>query len=279
MSKLNLHKFDPNVMSERRLRGSAPTCALLGKRGTGKSTLLLDLMYYQRTIPMGLIMSGTEESTGAFSDYFPDLFIHSEFNPEALENLFEQQKKIIKLEKDNIQNGHSFLIIDDLMYDRKMIRHKNLRKLFMNGRHWRITFFLTMQYMMDLPPDLRTNIDYIFILRENIVANQIKIWKNFFGVFETFKSFRETLIECTEDFECLVLDNTSKSNNVEDCVYWYKANSTRKYKIGSRKLWEFAEQNYNENYDDKGIKDKHVQITKSGIKNKLHKEKKSKERK
>ena len=42
----------------------------------------------------------------------------------------------------------------------------NIRGIFMNGRHWRITFMLTMQYCMDLPPDLRTNIDFVFILRK-----------------------------------------------------------------------------------------------------------------
>ena len=87
---------------------------------------------------------------------------------------------------------------------------KTLGGIFMNGRHWKILFMITMQYCMDLPPALRANIDYVFILRENIIQNREKLWKNFFGIFPTFDSFSEVMNACTENYECLVLDNTSK---------------------------------------------------------------------
>ena len=41
-----------------------------------------------------------------------------------------------------------------------------MRLLFMNGRHWKIMLVITMQYPLGVPPNLRTNIDYTFILRE-----------------------------------------------------------------------------------------------------------------
>ena len=248
-SNLKINRFNPMMMEKRRLTGSPPTCVFIGKRSTGKSTLISDIMYYCKTVPYGVIMSGTEDGNGFYGKYFPDLFIHSEFKPEALEKLIKQQKKVVKDEHDK-SRGHVFLLIDDLMYDKKMMRNKNMRQIFMNGRHWRILFFLSMQYMMDLPPDLRANIDFVFVLRENILANQMKLWKNFFGIFPTFASFQETLSTCTENYECLVLDNTSRSNKLEDCVFWYKAKPNRKYKIGCKKLWEFARLHYNKNYDD-----------------------------
>ena len=32
---------------------------------------------------------------------------------------------------------------------------------------------------MDLPPALRANVDYVFILRENIIQNREKLYKSF----------------------------------------------------------------------------------------------------
>ena len=77
----------------------------------------------------------------------------------------------------------------------------------------------------------------------------MKLWKNFCGIFPTFQSFQETFTACTENYECLVLDNTSKSNKIEDCVFWYKGVQNREYRIGSKQLWDFAKTHYNKNYD------------------------------
>ena len=43
--------------------------------------------------------------------------------------------------------------------------------------------------------------------------------------------------QCTENFECLVIDNKVQSNNINDIVFWYKANESS-FKMCSRDLWE-----------------------------------------
>ena len=135
----------------------------------------------------------------------------------------------------------------------------------MNGRHWRIFFMLTMQYCMDLPPDLRSNIDYIFVLRENIIQNQEKIYKNFFGIFPNFHIFQDVLTSCTEGYDCLVLDNTSRSNKIQDCVFWYRAKHGRSFKIGSKELWSYCKKNFDSkkskeqsDFDSKKVKKKNT---------------------
>lgn len=251
MSNLKLNRFDPRTMEKRRRDGNPPTCIFIGKRGSGKSTLISDIMYYHRSVPYGLIMSGTEEGNGFYGTYFPPLFIHSTFKKELIEKLIKRQKKVLK--DNNIQdplNKHAFLLIDDMMWDKSVTRDKNMRLIFMNGRHWKLLFMLSMQYCMDLPPDLRANVDYLFILRENIIDNQKKLWKYFFGMYEKFSDFQQTLSACTENFECLVLDNTCKSNKIEDCVYWYKATPDRVYRIGCAQLWRYAQKHYDSNYDN-----------------------------
>ena len=51
----------------------------------------------------------------------------------------------------------------------------------------RLYFVVAMQYVMDMTPDLRTQVDYVFALRESIISNKHKLWKYFFGMFEKFE--------------------------------------------------------------------------------------------
>jgi hypothetical protein len=100
-------------------------------------------------------------------------------------------------------------------------------------------------------------------LRENIIQNQEKIYKNFFGIFPQFSIFQDVMNACTEGYDCLVLDNTSKSNNIQDCVFWYRAKPNRKFKIGSKELWNYSAKNY-----DKNAKDKTEELDQSKMKKK-----------
>ena len=260
---INLKRFNPKRIEERRMKGSGPaTCVFIGKRGTGKSTLVADIMYYLRKINAGVAISATEDGNAFYSSFIPDVLIHSEYKPEVIQQVITRQKKVINgSNKDN--EGDVFVLLDDCMYDKKMIRDTNIRGIFMNGRHWRITFLLTMQYCMDLPPDLRANIDYVFILRENIIQNQEKLYKNFFGIFPHFSVFQDVLNSCTEGYDCLVLDNTSTSNNIQDFVFWYKAQPDSKFKIGSKELGKYCEKKYDKHkakevpdFDDKKLRKK-----------------------
>jgi len=241
---ITLQKFNPKSIEQRRVNGSGPpTCVFIGKRGTGKSTLVADILYYIRRIAGGVTISATEDGNAYYSSFVPEILIHSEYKPEIIQGIINRQKKVINGSRKGSEND-VFLLLDDCMYDKKMIKDPNIRGIFMNGRHWRITFMLTMQYCMDLPPDLRANIDYIFILRENIIQNQEKIYKNFFGIFPRFSVFQDVLNSCTEGYDCLVLDNTSKSNNIKDCVFWYRAKPNRKFRIGSKELWDYCKKKY-----------------------------------
>jgi hypothetical protein len=116
---------------------------------------------------------------------------------------------------------------------------------------------MAFQYCMDMPPAIRSNIDYVFVLRENIVANREKIWKNYFGIFPTFPAFNSVMDQCTNDFECLVLDNTSRSNNIEDVVFWYKADVKKpKFRVGAPQFWSVHKKLYNPTHYLKSKDDK-----------------------
>jgi hypothetical protein len=239
--QLSLRKFDPAGMDDRRV------VMVIGKRNTGKSVLSKDLLYHKRHIPLGLVQSGTEEGNGYYSSWVPDSFIYNDFDKDAIERLIEHQRRACK--QGTAKNV--FIVLDDLMYDAKFLKDKVMRSIFMNGRHWNIFLLVTAQYCGDIPPAIRSNIDYVFVLRENILQNRERLYKNFFGIFPSLDAFNQTLDATTNDYECLVLDNTSRSNSIEDCVFWYKARVRNDFRMGSPALWRFHRRTYDAKHDQR----------------------------
>jgi hypothetical protein len=248
---LELKKFDMKSISFKSNESKGPVIVLIGKRDTGKSFLVRDLLYYQQDIPIGTVISGTEEGNGFYGKMVPRLFIHNEYNTAIIENILKRQRTVLKQIKKEIEtykrttiDPRAFVILDDCLYDNTWSRDKMMRLLFMNGRHWKIMLVITMQYPLGIPPTLRTNIDYVFILRENYIANRRRIYDNYAGMFPTFESFCQVMDQCTENYECLVINNNVKSNKLQDQVFWYKAENHNDFRLGSKEFWELSK-NYN----------------------------------
>jgi len=242
-----MKKFDMKNISFRPDENKGPVVVLIGRRDTGKSFLVRDLLYYHQDIPIGTVISGTEAGNGFFSEHVPKLFIHDEYNSGIIENILKRQKTVLKQVKKEMEaykrtniDPRAFVILDDCLYDNKWTKDKLMRLLFMNGRHWKIMLIITMQYPLGIPPNLRTNIDYVFILREPYIANRKRIWENYAGMFPTFESFCQVMDQCTENFECLVINNNAKSNKLQDQIFWYKAQNHSNFRLGSKEFWELS---------------------------------------
>jgi len=55
---------------------------------------------------------------------------------------------------------------------------------------------------------------------------------------------------CTEDFGCIVIHNGSKSNKLEDNVYWYKADNHSDFRVCCPEAWQFSDENFNPDEED-----------------------------
>ena len=244
---LELKKFDMKSIQFKPNENKGPVVVLIGKRDTGKSFLVRDLLFYQQDIPIGTVISGTEEGNGFYAKMVPKLFVHNEYNTAIIENILKRQRTVLKQIKKDMEtykrttiDPRAFVILDDCLYDATWTRDKMMRLLFMNGRHWKVMLVITMQYPLGIPPTLRTNIDYVFILRENYIANRKRIYENYAGMFPTFESFCQVMDQCTENYECLVINNNSKSNKLHDQVFWYKADNHGDFRLGSKEFWELS---------------------------------------
>ena len=232
--EIELSRFNINDIKDDKV------VVLIGKRETGKSFLCKDILYHHSGIPVGQVISGTEAANEFYSKMVPKLFIHEEYQPAIIQNILKRQRMMIEKYKENQGiDPRAFLVLDDCLYDNSWTKDKNVRSLFMNGRHFKILFMITLQYALGIPPNLRTNIDYVFILRENYVSNRKRLYEHYAGMFPNFEMFCQVMDQCTENFECLVINNNAKSNKLTDQVFWYKAEPHDDVKLGSREYWEY----------------------------------------
>jgi energy-coupling factor transporter ATP-binding protein EcfA2 len=200
ISKIKIHKFNPSV-----LQTGPHHILIVGKRGTGKSTLVKDLMSHMSTNIQWICMHGAEDGSGFYRDLIDPC------NNQRI-NLRNLTLKPVGL------------VLDDCGYDKKITTQLEMRHLFVNGHDWNVNLVITQDYLFGMQTELRTTLDYIFFFREAIVANQKRAWDCFFRGFPKFAWFQEVFLECTEDFNCLVIQ-TKSPVTIEDSVFYYKASS------------------------------------------------------
>jgi len=254
---LELKKFNMREITFKPNENKGPVIVMIGRRDTGKSFLVRDLLFYHQDIPVGTVMSGTEAGNGFYSAHVPKLFIHEEYNTTLIENILRRQKTVLKQVNKEIEqhkktsiDPRAFVILDDCLYDQSWTRDKMMRLLFMNGRHWKIMLIITMQYPLGIPPNLRTNIDYVFILREPYLTNRKRIWENYASMFPTLESFCGVMDQTTENYECLVINNNAKSNKLNDQIFWYKAENHPDFRLGAKEFWDLSKSMGSDDEDD-----------------------------
>lgn len=215
MTKLNIRRFDPSTFKKNR----AMLC--IGKKGTGKSTMVAHLAYLiSHYVDNAIAMSPSLSSQETFKQFMLPCNVFSDYREDKIVGIVTEQRR---RQTAGEYVPHIAIFMDDLGYDKAIFTSKVMRDVLMNGRQINLTLVFALQYCLDIKPDIRSNIDYVFTFTEKIGKNRKKLHENFFGMFQTFSSFEKTFFACTENFECLVMDNTAQSNHLDDTVFYFKA--------------------------------------------------------
>jgi hypothetical protein len=267
---LTIRKFDMKQAPDN------STVLFLGRRRSGKTTCLMDFLYHKRRIPCGITISGTEESNHAFRGILPDLFIYGEYKKEILEKVMDRQRKLISsLDKPDAPkvDPRCFVVLDDVLHDASLFKSEIIKSYHLNGRHFKILLCICVQYCLAVPPMIRSNLDYVFVMKEPLLSNKQKIHQYFCGIVPEFKSFCSILDNCTNNYECMVVDNISKSSEISDVLFWYKAKIRPQgsWRVGSESFWRHHEKRYrnpNEAEDEEPVRPQEgaIVVRKTGVK-------------
>ena len=109
-----------------------------------------------------------------------------------------------------------------------------------------ISLVMTLQYIMDIPTEFRTNIDVCISLRENIGANRERLYKYFYGQFPNLTSFNLAMDATTCNYGALVTaNNLTLSTELNDSVFWFRAPAeVPRAMLGHPSLWRLDSRCY-----------------------------------
>ena len=254
-----IHRFKPNEIDpktgQKRHDLINKVIVVLGPRNSGKSFLIKDIMTLIQDIPVCKIINGTEEMTGHYASFVPSVCIHEEYKTDTIKNFVQRQKEICKKVKNEPDyrnvDKRGLLLLDDLAYDKSWTKQKDIRFIFMNGRWAGITFIMASQEPMGMPPELRSNIDYVFICNQNNYKDRDKIYDNYVSGFKNKKEFNKVLDKCTENYSVVVINKTARSNKMEDIVFHYKAKEHPNFRFGCISLWMYQAKKFDPYYEHK----------------------------
>jgi hypothetical protein len=227
------------------------TCAMIAKRASGKSYLTKELLFHKRDLPSAIAISKTEKLNKFYSDFIPDSFIYSEYDPEILTKVYDRQSKMNSDNASRVKENKKpkddrlMIIMDDCMSSKgTWLKDPNILELFFNGRHHHLSFILTMQFSLGIPPELRSNFDYIFLLAEDFISNRKRLYEHYAGMFPSFDIFQQVFNDITENYGIMVINNRIHSKNITDKVFWYKAKEVPEFKLGSNKFLKYHKDTY-----------------------------------
>jgi hypothetical protein len=222
---------------------------IVAKKYAGKSVLIRDVIYnlHRKGVPRCVVFSATEGSNGFYKGFIPDSYVYNEFNPDVFDRVVDHQINLTEKQKMG-ELGEDvdlriIIVLDDCGFDRKALNSKAMRYCYMNGRHAKIILIMAVQFCLDIKPELRTQVDYVVCFKDTNIKSTERLYNNFFGIFENVHVFRKVLSQTTENYGCLVLDNTRPSNTVEDVIRWYRAKE-RDFQFGSPDAWKYHEKRY-----------------------------------
>lgn len=235
---IKLEPFDPCTM---RTDG---VILLVAPRRTGKSFMTHDLLYHvRRSYHRGLMFtkSGTE-GDNSLKGVFPKCFFFEKFDARKVLDILAQINAYKAWaaehpEEPRMASGW-FIFIDDFMNDVKELNVDGCLEILVNrGRHGDVGVFITCQDAKNLPPDIRGNIDYAFILSQPSIKAVNRVYDEFAPPVDK-KVWNDILTRATENDGCLVLDRSARRADKMAQLKVYKACSIPKLDADGKPMFD-----------------------------------------
>ncbi len=205
-------KTSQEIFLDEIISQSAKNYLIIGKRGTGVTDLALDLAQkltnknFIKSIYVYVNSQPTQQQYQFNLSVVKN--IYSEFNTSFTEALVNKQKA-------NPVNP-ILLVLDDVI-STNINNIKMFDDIIKNGRHYKIYTIITMQYPMQIKPDLRANFDNVFVFPDSVITHIKRIYEYYFG-FGDFLPFQKLMVSL-DNSQCVCTTNTMVHANKQIHIY------------------------------------------------------------
>ena len=249
---LKIKRFDIKSMPDN------VTIAMIAKRASGKSYLTREILFRKRDIPLTVAISKTEKLNRFYADFIPDIYIFDEYDNVILNKIYKRQSLMSEDNQNKVKEGkkmkdpRAMLIMDDCMSSKgSWVKEQPITELFFNGRHHNLSFILTMQFPLGIPPEMRSNFDYIFLLADDFISNRKRLYDHYAGMFPDFNTFQQVFLDLTENYGCMVINNRVHSKDITEKVFWYRAKEVPNFTMGSKLYKKYHATKYDKDWNKK----------------------------
>lgn len=215
LKNLVVDPWDPITM-----RPNSVLC-IIGRRGSGKSSIVFSLLYYMRKMfDVVFAFCPTVDVARKFQKILPDCFVWNETqSEESLDTTLRTFTEILNQGKTR----RGLIVGDDCAFDGKFFKSIPVRELAYNGRNCNLSWMITCQGNVDLPPQIRGQIDYVLLARENINTTIESLYKRYAGIFDSQEHFKRVLKRVTQNYTALVIDQTKTTSDISKCVFFFRS--------------------------------------------------------
>lgn len=149
-----------------------PTILLVGKRFSGKSYAAVSIAK-KFDIPKWVAFCGTQDTANFWADKFEStatvrtgrVLDHLDYLTKIIQYQDRKARLYDKVLKQEFPRKYYIgFIFDDCSSDRQFAKSPLLGKLMSNGRHYRSPVLISCQYVTQLPPETRSNTDFVVMM-------------------------------------------------------------------------------------------------------------------
>jgi len=193
---------------------------IIGRRCSGRTTLVKDILIQKRGYPIGRIFTMTEWDQNYYSEFCDKTNITIRYNSYLLKEVIDKQKK-------NNKDMRIIIFDDVLSFKCDWVEDEDMAELLNKSKELNILAIFCFQFSFN-HQKLVESVDQVFMLEEDFSHHKERLYKYYASdIYKDYKDFNRLLQRVNKDdkYNTVVIDKKAYANptNVNEVVFKYKA--------------------------------------------------------